>query len=83
MKLPDLRKTIEQMSDEELLEALRQSRHRRTIERPAVAQRKERAQTKERRSAASILQRKLQKAFAGMSAEDQAKLIKELGGEGG
>lgn len=83
MKLPDLRTSLDDMSDDQLLETLREIRHRRTVERPAAAQKKERAQTKERRSKASILQRKLQKAFAGMSPEEQAQLIKELGGSDG
>lgn len=74
---------MSELSDEELLELLRASRHRRTVERPAAAQKKERAATKERRSKGSQLQRRLMKALSGMSPEEQAEFIKTLGGEGG
>lgn len=78
MQLKDIVKPIDQMTDEELLEHLRQIRHRRSVERPAARAKVERAEKKESRGKLS----KMDKMLAALSPEDRAKLIAELGGSG-
>lgn len=76
MQIHDLIKTLDQMSDEELLEHVRGMRHRRETLRPVAAKKAERAETKSTRT-------KVKKAVdltAGLSEEQKAELIKLLGG---
>lgn len=82
MKLSDLIKPIDQCTDEELLERLREIKHNRFVERPAVKAREEKAERQERkkgaRKAASI-----ESMVEGMSEAQRLELIKLLGGDGG
>jgi hypothetical protein len=74
MQLKDLVKPIDQMSDEELLERLRQIRHRRTTERPVAKAR----EVKEEKRASRGRMTALDKALASLSPEDRDKLMKSL-----
>lgn len=75
-QLKDITKPIDQLSDEELLEQLRVMRHKRDIIRPARVKHIERSETKVARKKVSGVE----KLVAGLSAEDKARLLKELGG---
>ena len=74
MQLRDLVKSIEQMTNEELIEHLRQVKHRRTTERPAHRAYVERAEKKTSRAA----NKKVTNLFEGLSEEDKQKLIEQL-----
>jgi hypothetical protein len=74
MQLKDLVKPIEKMSDDELLEYLREVKQRRTVERPAHRAHVERAEKKTARGKA----KKVTNIFEGMSAEERQRLIEQL-----
>ena len=74
MQMKDLIKPIDQMTEDELMEHLRQVRHRRSVERPAQRAHIERAEKKESKGRMSALD----KLLAGMSDEDKAKLLAQL-----
>ncbi len=77
MQLNDLVKPMDQCSDEELLERLRTIRHNRNTVRPA-------AKTHARKAAKKGMQGrvgKVDKLIAGLTPEQRAQLILELGGE--
>lgn len=74
MQLHDLVTPLEDLSDEELLEKLRQARHNRTVVRPAAAKRVERAETKTKRARAT----KVDKLTGSLSAAEKAALIEQL-----
>lgn len=80
MKLQDLAKPIDQMSDDELLERLRVIKHNRFVERPAVKAREEKAEKKERKTVMKKASNKIDKMLEGMSEEQRLNLIKLLGG---
>jgi len=75
MQLSDLVKPIDQMTDDELKESLRALRHRRTTERPAAAKHKAKAEKKE----AAPKMTKVKNLLAGLSPEEMAALLKQLG----
>lgn len=75
MQLSDLVKPIDQMSDDELKESLKALRHRRTTERPALAKHKAKAEKKE----AAPKMTKVKNLLAGLSPDEMAKLLKQLG----
>lgn len=75
MQLLDLVKPIDQMTDDELKESLKALRHRRTVERPALAKHKAKAEKKE----AAPKVAKVKNLLAGLSPEDMATLLKQLG----
>ena len=74
MQLKDLVKPITQMTDEELLEHLRQVKQRRTVERPAHRAHVERAEKKETRAKT----KKITNVFEGLSEADRIRLIEQL-----
>jgi hypothetical protein len=74
MQLGDLVKPISQMTDEELLEHLRQVKQRRSVERPAHRAHVERAEKKETRAKT----KKITNVFEGLTDEDRQKLIEQL-----
>lgn len=74
MRLKDLVKPLGQMSDEELMEHLRQVRHRRTVEKPATRARVERAEKKVSRGRLSTLE----KTLSALTPEQRAELMKQL-----
>ena len=74
MQLKNLVKTIDEMSDEELQERLRQIRHNREIVRPAAAKRVERAEAKTSRTRVSAAE----KLLAGLSDAEREDLLKQL-----
>lgn len=76
MQILDLVKPIDQLTDEELQERIREIRHRREVARPAAKARVDRAEKKETRTESN----KVSKLVAGMSPEERAKLIAALGG---
>lgn len=76
MKLPALVKTLDQMSDEELQERLRQIRHNRETVRPAAKKHVERSEAKTSRKRVS----KVEDMLDALSPEDRAELIKQLEG---
>lgn len=76
MQLHDLIKPIDQMTDEELLERLRQSRANRTIVRPAKQARAKRAAKK----GAVTRINKVENLLEGLSEEEKQALIAQLGG---
>lgn len=77
MKLTDLIKDVGQMTEEELLEHVRQMRHNKYVAKPAkqkhIADVEKKETNKGLRSVSSLL--------AGMTEEQKAELIKQLGGE--
>lgn len=75
MQLSDLVKPLDQMSDDELRESLKTLRHRRSVERPALAKHKAKAEKKE----AAPKMTKVKNLLAGLSPEDMANLLKQLG----
>lgn len=79
MQLNDLvGKSLEEMSDEELLEKLRQTRHNRNNQRPKVTKKAATSQAKARHKRVSAVQGML----AGLSEEERTQLIQQLEGEG-
>lgn len=76
MQIGDVVKTLDQMTNEELLARLRDIRHNRQVVKAAVAKRTERVKKKESRAASGKIEDLVEK----MSPEDIAKLIKQLGG---
>ena len=80
MQLIDLIKPMDQMTDEELIERLKQIRHNRTVERPAA---KAREKKSEKKGATGRIQ-KATDLFDKLSPADKerlkAELLKELGG---
>lgn len=80
MKLHDVVKPLEEMSDEELHERLRQVRHNRTVERPAVAKRKADKEVKETGRAKRAAKSQVDKMLDKMSDEQRNDLIKKLQG---
>ncbi len=76
MQLKDLVTPIRDLTDEELKEKLRSIRHNRTVVRPAAAKKTERAGKKESRAKVSAVD----KLLDGLSPEQKAELIKQLGG---
>ena len=75
-QLKDLVKPISDMTDDELLEQLRVMRHKRDVIRPAKVKHIERAETKVARKKVSSTE----KLVANLSAEDKARLLRELTG---
>ena len=76
MQLTDLVKPISAMSDEELLDRVRELRHRRDVVRPAKQKHVERAASKGKVSRIN----KAADLFSGMSEADREALIKALEG---
>ena len=74
MQLKDLVKPLSQMTDEELIEHLRQVRTRRTITRPAHQAHIDRAEKKVTRGKV----KKITNAFENLSEEDRLALIQQL-----
>lgn len=68
---------IEDMSVEQLQEHLRKIRHRRTVEKPVAKAKAAKAEKKTTHKRVSAVE----KLLAELSPEDQAALIKSLGGE--
>lgn len=77
MDLSKLIKPIEMMSDEELLERLKELRHRREVVRPAATAHKQMAARKGMQTRMTGVE----KLLAGMSEEDRAALIASLEGD--
>lgn len=77
MQLEHLVKPLDQMSDDELMELLRQKRHNRTVARPAGKARAKRAERKGQQGRVS----KVENLLAGLSEEQKRQLLLELGGE--
>lgn len=77
MQLTDLIKPMDQMTDEELMERLRTIRHNRTTVRPAAKAHAKRAAKKGAQGRMS----KVEQMLEGLSDEQRAELIRELGGE--
>lgn len=76
MQIHDLITPIDKQTDEQLLERIRQMRHRRETARPVAKAKAERADRKETRTRAT----KVDKVVDSMSPEERAKLIALLGG---
>ena len=76
MQIFDLIKPMGDMSDEELMERLRQVRHNRTTERPAA---KSRAKKAAKKGATSRIN-KVDDLFSQLTPEQKAELIAQLGG---
>lgn len=79
MQLPDLFKPLEEKSDEELRAMLQEIRNNRTVERPAAKAHAKREQNKGRVSKVN----KAQGLLAGLSKEQIAELIAEMGAQDG
>ncbi len=76
MQLDQLVKTLDEMSDEELREHLRNIRQRREVLRPAAQKRTERVEVKASRKKVSAAE----KLLASLSPEDLAKLLEQTEG---
>lgn len=74
MRLEDLVKPIDQMSDAELQEMLKQIRHNRKVLRPAKQKHAERAEKKETRKKTN----KIEDLVKGMTPEARAALVAQL-----
>jgi hypothetical protein len=77
MQLKDLVKPLDQLSDEELLERLRVSRHNRTVVRPAAESRAKRAAKKGSQTRVS----KVESILDELTEAQKLELLRELGGE--
>ncbi len=77
MQIHDLVKTLDQMSDDELLAHIRAIRHRREVIRPAAKARVERVEKKTSRARVG----KTADLLANLSEADRAELIKMLSNE--
>lgn len=80
MKLKDLVKPLDEMSDEELHERLRNIKHNRSVERPAVKKRAADEKVKEEGRARRVAKSKVDKIVDKMSDDQRADLIKQLQG---
>lgn len=78
MKLSDLTKTVEQMTDEELLERLRQIRHNRETVRPVAKRYVAKAEKKTSRKKVS----KVESLIGLLSPEERDALLKQLEQQG-
>ena len=76
MRLSDLIKPIDECSNEELLERLRQVRHNREVARPVAAAKVAKAEKKSSNKRMVVLE----KLVEGMSEADREKLIESLKG---
>jgi hypothetical protein len=76
MQLRDLVKNISTMTDAELQEHVRSIRHNKYVARPAAAKRR----ADENKKTTRVTTNKIDKAIAGLTAEQRADLIKQLGG---
>lgn len=76
MQLKDLVKPISTMTDEELMERLREIRHRRSVERPAARARVERAEKRQTNRKLGALD----KMLAGLSDAERQQLLSQLEG---
>jgi acetyl-CoA carboxylase carboxyltransferase component len=74
MQMNDLIKPIEDMSNEELLESLRELRHRRTVIRPAREKKIKKAKEKGKTTRIN----KVADLFDSLSDADKAELLKAL-----
>jgi len=74
VQIHNLVKSLDQLSDDELLERLRQVRHNREVARP-VAKRKAATAAKKETVART---KKMSKLLDGLSDDDRAKLIEQL-----
>lgn len=74
MQLGDLVKPLDKMSDDELLERLRQVRHNRTVARPAAKAHVERAEKKVTRAKS----KKATDLLSSLTPEERQKLIEQL-----
>lgn len=74
MRLENLIKPITQMTDEELLEHLRQIKQRRTVERPAHRAHVERAEKKTARAKG----KKIDTVLGTLTEEERLRLIEQL-----
>ena len=74
MKLGHLITSVSQLSDEELMERLRQVRHRREVARPVAAKKAERAVKKTSTKAAKAID----KSLDSMSPEEKQALLAAL-----
>lgn len=74
MQLGDLVKPLEKMTNEELIEHLRQVKQRRSVERPAHRAHVERAEKKTSRAKS----KKVSTAFGNLTDEERQKLIEQL-----
>lgn len=74
MKIGDLVKTVSTMTEEELLEHLRQIRHNREIVRPAAKRHVEKAEAKASRGKIASVE----KMLAGLSDVEREELLKQL-----
>lgn len=80
MKLSDISKPLEEQSDEELIERLRQIRHNRTVERPAVKKRAADEKVKIEGRAKRAAKTKVEKMMDKMTDEQREALIEQLKG---
>lgn len=74
MKLGDIVKTLDEMSEDELQERLRAIRHRRTVERPVAKAREAKIEKRESRGRMTDLDRMLSK----LKPEERQALIDSL-----
>jgi len=77
VQIKGLVKTLDQMSDEELLERLRTVRHNREVARPVAKRKAVKAETKASRARLG----KVDKLLAGLSEAEREQLLKNLEGE--
>ena len=76
MQLKDLVKNIQNMTDEELQEHVREMRHNKYVARPAAAKRR----ANERKKVTKPIGKRIDKIVDSLDADARAALIKELGG---
>ncbi len=79
MQLSDLVKPIDQMTDEELRERLRDIRHNRTVIRPASKKIKVKAAKKKEKVVVSKAAKKVDNILSGLTPEQIKQLLLDLG----
>ena len=79
MQLKDITKTVDQMTQEELLERLREIRHNQTVARPAAKRRVANTEKKASRKKTA----KVEDLLSGLTPEELATLLTQLEQGGG
>ena len=80
MQLLNLVKTLEQMTEDELLEHVRKMRHNRSVIRPAARRHSERAETKATQKVSKKARNTLEAVMKQLSDAERDALIRQLEG---
>lgn len=80
MQLLDLVKPLDQMTEEELFEHIRKMRHNRSVARPAMRKREDRAEARGERKTVKKAKNSLAAALSQLTDAEREALMKQLEG---